>query len=264
MPYPIRMMWIPPWTTQMSSSSPLTPSTNKFEPLMWLLPTKSKTDLPVTPWSFRQSTRWRRNSPSSTNPMLRIGYYRSLETLTIFHPSTISTIPTTVGHDYKWQRDLYGDMGAVHMWWCSEHHLLRLSLTAFLPCLFHFHLRLIYILVSMIMPLYQHDYAFLLPHNYTYPILSFLLTITDIASSAVLSLCAASFSLISTFSLIVLPALKALIPIYTGLLLQLYFNLDLYNLPCSSIFLLLWSPLLLEALLLTLGRTPPPSTFLCP
>ena len=69
-----------------------------------------------------------------------------------FHPSTCLTIPTAMGHDHEWQRDLCGDLGAVHRWRYSEHHLLRLSPTASLFSQFYFHFGLIYILVSIIMP----------------------------------------------------------------------------------------------------------------
>ena len=74
------------------------------------------------------------------------------------------------------------------------------------------------------------------PHNYACFIMSYLLTITDIASLAVLSLYTALFLLISTFPYISLPALKGLISIYIRLLLRLYLNLDLHNSPCLSIF----------------------------
>ena len=69
--------------------------------------------------------------------------------------------------------------------------------------------------------------------------MSFLLTTTDITSLAMLSLCTASFPLISTFPFIFLLALKGFLLIYTGLLPRLYFNLDLHNLLCSSIFILM-------------------------
>ena len=43
----------------------------------------------------------------------------------------------------------------------------------------------------MFMPLHQHNYASSLSHNHAYYHLSFLLTLIDVASLAVLSLCAA-------------------------------------------------------------------------
>ena len=67
----------------------------------------------------------------------------------------------------------------------------------------------------------QHDYTPPLSCNYTYLIVLFLLTTTDITSSAVLSLCIALCPFISTFPFISLSSLKDTLPIYTGLLLQL-------------------------------------------
>ena len=124
--------------------------------------------------------------------------YRCLGPPAFFLSPTLSTVPLSIGHDNQQQRDPLRDLGPIHRWWCSEHCLLRLS-PLLLFSLLPFHFGLIYLLISMIM-LYTTFMSSCLcssismndssptPHNHAYPYVSFLLTLTDIASSAVFSL----------------------------------------------------------------------------
>ena len=121
------------------------------------------------------------------------GCYRCLGTSTFFPTSTLFTISSLMGHDHD-----EGILSEI----CSEHCLLRLSLTTPFSFLYHFHFGLTYILISMIMLhialtsscLCLHNSMIMLlspPHNYAYPLISFLLIDTDIAFLAALSLYAA-------------------------------------------------------------------------
>ena len=151
-----------------------------------------------------------------------------------------------MGHDNQQWRDLLGDLGSVCRCQCSEHCLLKAESTA--PLLS----------ISFLLQTYlyhcQHDYTshcFMSSHlhscvsmidsspslhNHAYSYMSFPLTLIDITFLAALSLCIASWSLFLLFPFIFLLALKGLLPIYTGLLPLMYFNLNLYKYMCWSIF----------------------------
>ena len=100
------------------------------------------------------------------------------------------------------------------------------------------------------------------PCNHAYAYVSFLLTSIDIASLAVLSLCAALQFLFPLFPFISLLALKGFLSIYNRLLLLMYLNLDLHQSMCWLIFPHFEALLLLEAFLFELDRTMPLSPFL--
>ena len=125
--------------------------------------------------------------------------YRSLGPPTFFQPPTLSAVPTAMGHDHQWWRDLCRDLGAIYRQWCSKHHLLKLSpTTSFLfsfyisfwtylySCQYNYALHSF--LVIMLTLWHCHNYAPSLPHNHAYLSVLFLLMIIDIASSAALSL----------------------------------------------------------------------------
>ena len=128
--------------------------------------------------------------------------YRCLGLPTLFPHPILSTIPLPMEHDNQWQRDLLRDLGSVCRWQCSEHHLLKAESTtpllsisfSFWTYLYHcqhdyvphcFVSSCLHSCVSMI-------YSSFSPHNHAYFYMSFLFTLIDIASSAALSLCAAS------------------------------------------------------------------------
>ena len=115
-----------------------------------------------------------------------------------FLTSPLPTVPSPMGHDHKQQRDLFGDLGSICRWRCSEHHLLKAESTTSFSS---FHIPFWTYLSSC-----QHDYYFLSsclyshvsmiilpspPCNYAYSYVSSLLTLIDIASSAAPSLCGA-------------------------------------------------------------------------
>ena len=94
----------------------------------------------------------------------RRGCYRCLGPPTLFLTFTLSTIPLLVGDDNQWWRDLFRDLGPVHRWKCSKHHLLARLRPLPLLCSISLYFRLIYILVSIIMPYIafcHHAYAFM-------------------------------------------------------------------------------------------------------
>ena len=51
--------------------------------------------------------------------------YRCLGPPTFFPHSVLPTVPLSMGHDNQWQKDLFGDLGPVRRWQCSEHCLLK-------------------------------------------------------------------------------------------------------------------------------------------
>ena len=130
-------------------------------------------------------------------------YYGHLRSPIFFLTSALSTIPLLVGYDNEWRRDLFRDLGPVHRWQCSKHCLPKAKSTASFFSLF-------YISFQTYLSLCQHDYAshsflssclhshismIMFPPplcNHAYYYMSFLLTLTDIAFSAALSLCTAS------------------------------------------------------------------------
>ena len=134
-------------------------------------------------------------------PSLSI-YYRCLGPPIFFPHPILPAVPLPMGHDNQQQRDLLGDLGPVCRWQYSEHHLLKrlspLPLSSpifFLFWTYLYHCQHDYTLHCFTSShLYSHvsmiDSSFP-SHNHAYSYVSFLLTLIDIASMAMLSLCTA-------------------------------------------------------------------------
>ena len=129
--------------------------------------------------------------------------YRCLGPPTFFPHSILSTIPFSMRYDNQWWRNLLRDLGPVHRWWCSKHHLLKrlspppLSFSiSFYSQTYLYHHQHDYtphcFMSSHLHPCVSMTDSFPFPHNHAYAYISFLLTFIDIASLAVLFLCTAS------------------------------------------------------------------------
>ena len=131
---------------------------------------------------------------SGVDGMVETKCYRCLGSPTFFHHPALSTIPFFMKHDNQWLRDLLRDLGPVYRWWCFKHHLLKAESTA--SFLSHF-LFISDLFISLSIWLcnallsHHHAYALALAQLTHSPSLIIMLTLTDIAFSAVFSLCTA-------------------------------------------------------------------------
>ena len=154
----------------------------------------------VVPFTFHQSCGTHSN-PTPTPSSTSMNCYRHLGPPTFFPHPIFPTVPLSIEHDNQQQRDFLRDLKPVHRWQCSKHHPLKAeSTTSLLPFPFHFWTYLYH---------RQHNYAphcftssclhscvniidsSLPPCNHAYSYVLFVLTLIDIASSAMLSLCTA-------------------------------------------------------------------------
>ena len=95
---------------------------------------------------------WDEQIGPSCGSVVHAYYYRCLEPSTFSPHPILPTIPLLVRYDNQQQRNLLRDLGPLHRQQCSEHCLLTRLSPLPLPYSFSLHFRLIYILISMIMP----------------------------------------------------------------------------------------------------------------
>ena len=110
----------------------------------------------LEPWLWNRSSEeqipWFSTGPTAWTHTFIFKVLQMSETPTFFFTSTLSAVPSLVGHNHQWWRILFRDLGSVCGWQYFKHHLLKAKSHCFLFFPISHHLGLIYILVSMIMP----------------------------------------------------------------------------------------------------------------